>query len=228
MRGMLDAESRDWLDALRAGGAAAEDASRRLHALLLAAARFQLRRRAASFQLRGETVDDLATEAADDALVDVLAHLDDFRGASRFTTWAYKFAILNASVSLRKRVWKGREWPVDGEGWQGFALSVAGPDERVEQLELLSQLKAAVDGTLTERQRAVFVAVALNGVPIDVVAARFGSTRGAIYKSLHDARQKLRAALELGVEGDVDPAARPSVSGFSGTRSGRSSAGRTG
>jgi RNA polymerase sigma-70 factor, ECF subfamily len=189
----LDPESRAWLDALRGDGPVREPAVRRLHALLYRAALFQLRSRASAQVLRGESIDDVATEAADDALVAVLARLSDFRGASRFTTWAYKFAILEASVSLRRRAWKGRELPLDGEGWQTFALSAGGPDERVEQLELLNELRLAVDGLLTERQREVFVAVALNGVPIDVVAERLSTTRGAVYKTLHDARRKLRA-----------------------------------
>jgi len=188
----LDPDSRAWLDALRGDGPAREPAVRRLHTLLYRAAFFQLRSRASAQVLRGESIDDVATEAADDALVAVLARLDDFRGASRFTTWAYKFAILEASVSLRRRAWKGRELPLDGDGWHSFALSVDGPDEKVEQLELLNELRAAVEGLLTERQREVFVAVALNGVPIDVVAERLMTTRGAVYKTLHDARRKLR------------------------------------
>jgi RNA polymerase sigma-70 factor, ECF subfamily len=207
----FDVESRAWLDALRARGREGRDASERLHALLLSAARFQLRRRATSYQLRGETLDELATEAADDALIAILAHLDDFRGASRFTTWAYKFAILHASVSLRKRMWKGRELPVEAEGWRALALSVAGPDERLEQLELLGELKIAVETTLTKRQRDVFVAVALNDVPIDVVAANYRTTRGAIYKSLHDARRKLRAAVALRPADDVASATTPTA-----------------
>lgn len=189
----FDPDSRAWLNALRADGAEREPAVRRLHKLLYRAALFQLRTRASTQVLRGESLDDLATEAADDALVAVLGRLDDFRGASRFTTWAYKFAILEASVSLRRRAWKGRELPLDVDGWHTFALTAAGPDERVEQLELLNELRAAVEGLLTERQREVFVAVALNGVPIDVVAERLATTRGAVYKTLHDARRKLRA-----------------------------------
>src|SRR5262249_18733720 len=117
--------------------------------------------------------------AADDALVSVLARLDDFRGASRFTTWAYKFAILEASVSLRRRAWKGRELPLDGDSWQHVALSVCGPHEKVEQLELLNELKVAVEELLTERQRQVFVAVAVTGVPMEVVAGRLAALRGA-------------------------------------------------
>ncbi len=48
---------------------------------------------------------------------------------------------------------------------------------------------------LTARQREVVVAIVLNDVPIDVLAERLNTTRGALYKSLHDARRKLRAAL---------------------------------
>ena len=193
----LDPESRAWLDALRADGAAREEAAWRLHAFLLHAARFQLGRRALGPQLRGEAIDDVAAEAADDALVTILAHLEEFRGASRFTTWACKFVILQASVALRKRMWKGRELPVDGDLWRSLAPSAAGPEEQVEQRELLQALRRAVDQLLSERQREVFVAIALNGVPVDVVAASRGCTPGAVYKTLHDARRKLRAQLEL-------------------------------
>ena len=100
----LDLESRAWLAELRATGEAHDAAVARLHALLLRAARFEVaRRRPALPHLRGDELDDIALEAADDALVSVLRKLDDFRGASRFTTWAYKFALLEAAVKLRKR-----------------------------------------------------------------------------------------------------------------------------
>ena len=112
----LDAESREWLRALRAVGAEREEAIARLHALLLRAARFEVaRRRPALPHLRGDELDDIATEAADDALMSVLRRLDDFRGASRFTTWAYKFALLEAAVKLRRRAWQGREVPLEPE-----------------------------------------------------------------------------------------------------------------
>lgn len=176
---------------------------RRLHALLLRAACFQLRRIAGDSQLRGESLEDVAMEAADDALVAILGHLDEFRGASRFTTWASKFAIFQVSAALRRRIWKARELPLEPPP----ELFADGPEETVEELEWLEALRVAIAELLTERQRCVFVAVALNRVPIDVVAERLGSTRGAVYKTLHDARRRLRA------------------SGFSGTGRGRSSAG---
>jgi RNA polymerase sigma-70 factor (ECF subfamily) len=84
--------SEAWLQDLRSVGPARQSATADLHALLLRAARFELgRRRAALSHVRGEELDDIAVQAANDALAAVLAKLDHFRGASRFTTWAYKF-----------------------------------------------------------------------------------------------------------------------------------------
>jgi RNA polymerase sigma-70 factor (ECF subfamily) len=187
----FDAESQQWLAALRASGPAHDDAVARLHALLLRAARFELSRR----RPRSRDLDELALEAADDALVSVLRRLDDFRGLSRFTTWAYKFALLEAAVKLRRRAWQGRELPLAPESWNLFASSDASPARRAEQEELFAGLRAAIAAELTPHQRTVLVALAVDGVPIDVLAERLGTTRGALYKTLHDARRKLRARL---------------------------------
>ena len=192
-----DEESREWLRALRAHGPERDDAVRRLHELLLRAARFEVaRRRPAMPHVRGGDLDDIALQAADDALVSVLRRLDDFRGESRFTTWVYKFALLEAAVKLRKRAWQGREVPLEPEDWTVLAGGGHGPDDAAEQSELLAALRSAIDELLTPHQRRVLVSLALNGVPIDVLADRLGTTRGALYKTLHDARRKLRAHLE--------------------------------
>jgi len=191
----LDDDSRAWLHDLRADGQARDAALARLHALLLKAARFEAaRRRATLTQLRPGELDEIAAEAADDALVSILARLDDFRGASRFTTWAYKFALLEAAVKIRKRAWQGREIPLDDEGWRGFAAGTLGPSSAAEQNELMEVVQEGI-GELTPHQRRVLVALTLNGVPIDVLADRLGTTRGALYKTLHDARKSLRAYL---------------------------------
>jgi RNA polymerase sigma-70 factor, ECF subfamily len=190
----LDQESQEWLRDLRARR---DDAVARLHALLLRAARFEVARRRPTLpHLRGNELDDIALEAADDALMSVLARLDDFRGESRFTTWVYKFALLEAAVKLRKRAWQGREVPLEPETWSLFTTAELGPEDELEQSELLRSLQTAIAEALTPHQRRVLVALALNGVPIDVLAERLGSTRGALYKTLHDARRKLRKYLE--------------------------------
>jgi RNA polymerase sigma-70 factor (ECF subfamily) len=192
----LDPESREWLRSLRAKGQARDEAVARLHELLLRAARFEVaRRRPALPHLRGDDLDDLAQQAADDALVSVLRRLDDFRGTSRFTTWVYKFALLEAAVKLRRRAWQGREVPLEPEAWSLFSSGGASPDEETEQGELVAAVQRAIREELTPHQRRVLVALALNGVPIDVLAERLDTTRGALYKTLHDARKNLRAHL---------------------------------
>ena len=192
----LDPESREWLSCLRAEGSTREDAIARLHALLLRGARFEVGRRTPMHpHLRGNELDDIALEAADDALVSVLARLDDFRGLSRFTTWAYKFALLEAAVKLRRRAWQGREVPLEPEAWSVFSGSGPEPDEEAEQSELLTAVRHGIADVLTPHQRRVLTALALNDVPIDVLAERLNTTRGALYKTLHDARQKLRRHL---------------------------------
>jgi RNA polymerase sigma-70 factor (ECF subfamily) len=121
--------------------------------------------------------------------------LDSFRGASRFTTWAYKFALLEAGVKARRRAWQGREISIDAEAWPQFPHAGRSAQQCLEDAELLRALRDAVRTSLTPHQREVFSALALNGVPIDVLAERLNTTRGALYKTLHDARRKLRVAL---------------------------------
>ncbi|MGH2716754.1 MAG: RNA polymerase sigma factor [Thermoleophilaceae bacterium] len=186
-------DSYAWLAALRRPGTERDEAIGRLHELLVRAARFEVsRRRAALSHVRGEELDDLALQAADDALVAVLAKLDDYRGASRFTTWAYKFALLEAGVRLRRRAWQEREVVLEPETWPLMADAGQSPQSQAETRELMRALKRSIDRCLTEHQREVLVALALNGVPLDVLVEGLGTTRGALYKTLHDARRKLR------------------------------------
>ena len=190
------ADSDAWVSALRGPGAERERAVTRLHQLLLRAARFEVsRRRAALSHVRGEELDDLALQAADDALVAVLGKLDEYRGASRFTTWAYKFALLEAGVRLRRRAWQEREVVLEPEVWPLMADAGQGPEGEAETNELMAAITDSIDCCLTEHQREVLVALALNGVPLDVLTERLNTTRGALYKTLHDARRKLRAEL---------------------------------
>jgi RNA polymerase sigma-70 factor (ECF subfamily) len=195
----LDLESRAWLDGLRAAGADRSAALERLHDLLLRAAYAEAGRRRDLYpEIAGAELDDLCRQAADDAVIAVTGKLDGFRGASRFTTWAYGFAVLEVSVKLRRHAWRGGSIPTadDDATWDRLAGGATSAQARVESTELLRSLRRAVAEELSARQREVFVAVALNGVEIDVVAAQLGSTRGAVYKVLHDARQKLRTRLE--------------------------------
>ena len=185
------------LDGLRQPGPARDAAMGDLHALLLRGARFELgRRRAALAHVSPAELEDLAMQAANDALAAILAKLDTFRGASRFTTWAYKFVLLEAGVKARRRAWQGREIALEGDSWRRLADPAPSAQKTLEEGELLRAITRAIETALTPHQREVFAALALNGVPIDVLAERLTTTRGALYKTLHDARRKLRAALQ--------------------------------
>jgi RNA polymerase sigma-70 factor, ECF subfamily len=199
----LDADSHEWIRALRTTGRERDEAVLRLHELLLRAAHFEVARRRPSLpHLRGNELEDIANEAADDALMSVLRRLDSFRGDSRFTTWVYKFALYEAAVKLRRRAWQGREVPLEPETWGIFEARGAGPGEDAEQSELLAEVRRGIAEALTPHQRNVLVSLAVNGVPIDVLAERLGTTRGALYKTLHDARKKLRRHLDAAGLGD--------------------------
>jgi len=193
----LDEDSSHWLTELRGQAQVRERALGRLHGMMLGVARAEAFRRRANLpaDIAGD-LDDLCLQAANDAVSAIIRKLDEFRGASRFTTWAYKFAVLEISVRLRRRVWSTRRVDLDEVSWSRLEGSVPPAERDLEERELLSAVRNAVETTLTEHQRHVFLAVVAEEIPIDVVADRMGTTRGAVYKVLHDARRKLRKVLQ--------------------------------
>jgi RNA polymerase sigma-70 factor (ECF subfamily) len=191
-----DGESQRWLAVLREGSPEREQGIADLHALLLRAARAELHRRGDRVRVTGPELDDLAHQAAADALLAILAKLGQFRGDSRFTTWAYKFVILEVSTKLGRHFWRTPTIALEAEDWgqlpERFGLN---PEQHSEARDLLDALRQAVDEDLTPHQRTVFVAILVHGVPLDALVVQLGSTRGAVYKTMFDARGKLRAAL---------------------------------
>src|SRR5947199_4626784 len=162
----IDDAAREWLRALRAEGATRDEAIARLHALLLRAARFEAARRRGRLPHLRDELEEIAHEAAGDALIGVLGHLDDFRDESRFTTWVYKFALVETAVKLRKRAWQGREVPLEPETWAIFPAAEASPAATAERTELVRAVRAGIEAALTPHQRRVLLALAVNGVPI--------------------------------------------------------------
>jgi RNA polymerase sigma-70 factor (ECF subfamily) len=191
-----DRESEVWVQRLRPGAPRHDETVARLHEVLVRIAYHELSRRRGRLEpISGPELDDLAQQAADDAVLNILRKLDEFRGESRFTTWAYKFAILEVSSKLARHAWRRHPPSRESLTWEWLSDSLAaGPGDRLEQREQLAALSSAI-GELTDRQREVFVAIALNDVPIDVVALQLDSNRNAIYKNLFDARRNLRSRL---------------------------------
>jgi RNA polymerase sigma-70 factor, ECF subfamily len=192
-----DDASAEWLSALAGTGAAREAGLARLHGLLVRVAVRELRRREAGAWISGQELDDLAHQAADDAMLAILGKLGSFRGESRFTTWAYRFVVLEVSSKLGRHYWRHhRAGHLEAEDWDRLPDRLgAGPGEDAEHAELVKAVRQAVDETLTDHQRRLFVAVVLNEVPLDALVARLGTNRNAVYKAIFDARRKVRGFL---------------------------------
>jgi RNA polymerase sigma-70 factor, ECF subfamily len=191
-----DRESQQWVEQLQPGHPRRAEVVAKLRGVLLRVANHELSRRRGQLRsISGPEFDDLAHQAADDALMNVLAKLDEFRGLSRFTTWAYMFVMLEVSSKVARHTW--RRHPPSREVLEFERIPDSQAPHASNRLQMKEQFKAlaAAIGELTERQREVFVAIALNDVPIDVLAVRLGSNRNAIYKNLFDARRNLRASM---------------------------------
>jgi RNA polymerase sigma-70 factor (ECF subfamily) len=184
----FDPDSQAWLDRLTPTNPEHDSTMEALRELLLEAARFEIQRRRTGHPEIDIDCDDLAQQAAADALVHLLDRLGEFRGQSRFTSWAMKFAIVEAGIKARRRAWRGREVPLEPATWAWIA------DDRAAgaNLELVA---TTIRHDLSRRQRQALVATTINGVPIDVAAEHLDTTRGALSKTIHAARRKLRAAL---------------------------------
>jgi RNA polymerase sigma-70 factor (ECF subfamily) len=208
--GRLGAESAAWLRALRSTGSEHERAAARLHELVLGIAQAEVRRRGGRLRVFGPELDDLAHQAAADAVLAIVRKLDQFRGESRFTTWAYKFVMFEVSSKIGRHVWRTPSVSMDAEDWERlpdrFGLE---PVHEAEWRDLVSALRRAVDDDLTARQRRLFVAIVLNGVPLDAMVIELDTNRNAIYKTLFDARRKLRTALVANGYLDQENTRRP-------------------
>jgi RNA polymerase sigma-70 factor (ECF subfamily) len=191
-----DSESAAWLLALDPAGPEWQQAQWRLYELLLRIARSELGRRSGRHPITGPEVDDLAHQAAGDAMLAIIAKLDQFRGESRFTTWAYRFVILEVSTKLGRHFWRRPTVALTAADWERlpdrFGMD---PADQAQWQGLVGALRRAVEQDLTERQRRVFTAIVVHGVPLDALVAQLGSNRNAIYKTMFDARRKLRAVL---------------------------------
>jgi RNA polymerase sigma-70 factor (ECF subfamily) len=192
-----DRTSRRWVEQLHPGHPRHEQAGAKLHDVLQRAAFHELhRRRGQLTALSGPELDDVAQQCANDAMMKILAHIDEFEGLSRFTTWAYKFVIFEVSNKVARHAWQRHPPSAEELTWDEVPDSLAPrPGDQVERREQLEALMRAIEDDLTPRQREVFVAIALNDVAIDVLALQLRSNRNAIYKNLFDARRRLRASL---------------------------------
>ncbi len=194
----------EWLHDLTASGPSQEVAVADLRELLLRAALYFFSRNPGDLQNldRGEIL-QRAEDCAQDALLAVMSHLSDFRGDSKFSTWAYKCAINIALVSARRERWKGVSLDELAsadesslfERLQPVSEELA-PERSAMQAEVQRVIQQVIENELTDKQRKVVVLMMFYDVPLDEVVRYLESNRNAVYKMLHDARRKMKAGLE--------------------------------
>jgi RNA polymerase sigma-70 factor (ECF subfamily) len=186
-----------WPELLLSDGPAHHAAVRRLHALMTKAAYHQVAHMSPNLPvIGGVRVDDIVKQAADEATVAALGRLASFEGRSRFTTWAYKFGILHAANEVRRNMWRHRE--VNLDELPELVGGRTSPEQHVEHLDFAQAVGAAIEVALTPHQRKVAIALLVEEIPIDVLAERMGTKRNALYKTLFDARGRLRSHLTAG------------------------------
>lgn len=195
-RSAADQESAAWVRDLAGTGPGHDAAVARLHAMLLRVSRSELSRRSARAPMIRPELDDLAHQAASDATVSILARLATFRGESRFSTWAYKFAVFEVSGAVGRLVRRQGGVFLEPEQWERLPDRLGpGPADRAAAADLAAAVRRAVDEELTDHQRRLFVAIVVDGVPLDAVVAELGTNRNAVYKAVFDARRKIRRYL---------------------------------
>jgi RNA polymerase sigma-70 factor (ECF subfamily) len=191
-----DIDTERWLARLQSTGRERDDAITDLHTALLPVARAEAQRRARQLRLAGPELDDIAHHAVADAVLSIVGKLDTFRGESRFTTWAYKFVMFEVSAKVSRHFWRRPQATLDDDQWAALPARLTGePGPHAEARELMAAVRAAVANDLTPHQRQIFLALVVDGQPLDALVAELGSNRNAIYKAMFDARRKVRAVL---------------------------------
>jgi RNA polymerase sigma-70 factor (ECF subfamily) len=200
----LDEESAGWLKRLASADASEREAAEReLHGRLVRIALAEAARRSATTLVAGPELDDIAHQAAGDAMLAILAKIEEFRGESRFITWAYRFVILELSSKLGRHYWRDPPAVLDAGQWERLPDRLGlDPEQHVAAAGLLAEVRRVVDAGLTPHQRRIFVAIVVDGIPLDALAARLDLPRNAIYKVIFDARRKIRR--ELVAKGYLD------------------------
>jgi len=216
----MDTDSAAWVAALSGSGSTRKEALARLNELLVKVAFKETHRRGPAHRVTGPELDDIAYQAADDAMVALLGKLDTFRGESRFTTWAYRFVVLEVSSKLGRHFSRHESVMFDEEAWERLPARFGDdPLARAQQSDLIAAVRRAVDEVLSARQRELFVAIVVNGVPTEAMAVKVGSSHGAVYKMVFDARLKIRSYLTdngyLDAGSEERPTTRPQNRGAS-------------
>ena len=152
----------------------------------------------------------LAEDLAQEALLQIQANLDTFRGESKFTTWAYRFVINMAATELRRSRWRNVSLEsVLGENEEPlFAFlsdpSARDPETAAARNQIIVLIREIIDQELTDRQRSALIGVYFSGMPMAEVARQLETTPNNVYRLLHEARKKLKNGLRKRYYSEAD------------------------
>ena len=184
-------ENDGWIRDLRAGGPVQAEALTDLRGLLL-------RGLAKSFQARSALDQAFVEDVVQQALVHILDHLEQFQDRSRFTTWAMAITVRLAMSALRRKRWQDVSLESMTAAIEGAPAwdrdNTTSPAQHAEQHAIVETLRRLIDAALTDTQWLALTAE-LGGMPLEEIARRMGSNVNAVYKLLHDARQRLKRGL---------------------------------
>ncbi len=195
--------NQEWLQELGAGDRRQIAAIEELRAILLRAATYTFQRNLGDLaHFSTDEIAQLAEDCAQEALIAILKHLSEFRGESKFTTWAYKFAINISLTMARRERWKGvsldelMDQPVAEDWYLKDDRAQSDPEMATTRRDIWEIITGIIRDELTEKQGSVLKLIIFDEVPMDVVVQRLNSDRNAVYKLLHDARRKLKLGLQ--------------------------------
>lgn len=190
------AENQEWVNGLALNATDYERNVTRLYGILLKMAYTEARRKGARIQLAGPELDDIAHQAAADATLTICRKVADFRGDCRFTTWAYKFVAFDVSSKVNRHYWQRAHVSIDENDWAAWREDGTDtPEWLAEGTDLSAAIQRIIREDFTERQQQAFESIAIRGLPVSQVASEMNSNPNAIYKTMFDARKKLRDGL---------------------------------
>jgi len=180
-----------WVADLQGPDSQSEPAVADLHALIR---RFL----AAQLLKRGPVDEAQLDDLTQTAVVRVLSKLPTFRGASRFTTWAYSVAVRSAFSEIRRTEWRNvslTDFSLPNSPAAAVADDATDAETFAQRRAVLRVLHRIISTELSDRQRQGILAE-LEGMPLAALEEKMQTSRNALYKLLHDARLKLRRGLE--------------------------------
>jgi RNA polymerase sigma-70 factor (ECF subfamily) len=181
-----------------ARGVGHERTCRDLHAILLRAARFEVAQRRGTHQVGGADLEDIACQAASDALLLVIRKALEFRGDSSFTTWATRFVGFEVRAKLRQHSARHGTEEIGPEHSEQLVQANSDPCVHVEARELAEAIRGVVNDRFSAHQRTVFAALLGRDVSPADLGLQMGLNANAVYQIAFRARHCLRGQLRAG------------------------------